>query len=165
MLSHYNWTETAEGYEFSTISKLNYLAYFTDFYLQSPKNGTDVKVFSFGITCRESDDFRLGRKDESIRNTVILIIQDFFTKNSDQAVLYICMTDGSARERKITFGRWFYELADDRFEKHDCNPECTKEGLYSSLILKSDNVNKDEFINSFHYTIDSWFGNNDEPED
>ncbi|WP_207532652.1 DUF6169 family protein [Desertivirga arenae] len=158
MLNHYNWIETSEGYEFSTAHKLDFLAYFTNFYLQNPKTEQDVEVYSLGITCKQGDDFNVHRRDSLIRNTVITIVQDFFLKNNDEVVLYVCMTDDSARKRRITFGRWFRELGDQEYEKHDCREECTKEGFYSSMIVKSDNTRKNEFVESFHYTINSYFG-------
>ena len=158
MLSHYSWTETPDGYEFSTVNNLDYLIYFTSFFLQKPATGGDIKVYSLGITCRQGDDFKVSRKDVLIKNTIIIIIRDFFLKNTEDAVLYICMTDRSARERRLTFGRWFREWGDSEYEKYDCSEECTKEGFYCSIIVGCRNQRKSEFIDSFYYTINSYFG-------
>ena len=160
MLSRYNWTETSEGYEFSTSNKLDYLVYFTDFFLQSPVTSEDVGVYSLGITCKQGDSFKVKRKDSLIKNTIIAIIQNFFLKNPEDAVLYICMTDGNARQRSITFGRWFLELGDSQYEKYDCPEKCKKEGFYCSIIVTGRSFRKVEFINSFNYTINNYFGFN-----
>jgi len=165
LLSHYNWIETAEGYRFSTIFDLDYLVYFTDFYLENPATNDDFKSYSIGVTCKQNNSFSISRKDELIKHTVVAIIHHFFTKKSDDAVLYICInSDGNARERKITFGRWFHEAGDSSFEKHDSRRGYAKYGFYSSLIIKKNSKNREAAISSFYHTIDNWFGENSESE-
>lgn len=114
-------------------------------------------MFSIGVTCRQGNDFSVHRSDGLIKSTIIAVILDFFSKHEDEVILYFCLTDGFQRERKITFGRWFHELAASSFEKHDCHPEYYKHGLYSSIILKSGNTSKQVFIEGFHNTLARWF--------
>ncbi len=160
MLNHYSWTETAEGYEFNTIQDLEFLVYFTDFFLQRPDLQEDIHVNSLGITCRQGDSFDVNRKDGLIQLTVTAIVLDYFEKNPAQSVLYLCMTDGKQRERRITFGRWFHEYQGGEFEKYDCDPELAKQGLQASIILRADHAQKNQLVDSFHYTISEWFGQN-----
>lgn len=157
MQNHYNWSETQTGYEFLTIQGLNYLVYFTDFYLEEI-SGEELKTLSLGITCKQGDDFMLSRKDGMIKYTIIKIIEDYFVKNPDEAVLYVCLTDGNQRGRRITFGRWFHELENASFEKHDCDSSYTLHGFYASIIVKTENQAKQKYIDSFHYTLKSWLG-------
>lgn len=58
------------------------------------------------------------KKDPRIENTIIFALDDFFQKNPDCIILYVCDSlDNRARERNILFNRWYKKYASDAFVK------------------------------------------------
>ncbi len=50
------------------------------------------------------------RYDPRIKDTIISALKDFFLKNPDSIILYVCdSSDNRARERNMLFNRWFKE--------------------------------------------------------
>ena len=114
------------SYQFTTDSGDKYTAYFTVFYLQN-EQGEDLEISSFGFE-RLKGELDAGRKfDPRVK----------------------------ARNRRITFSRWFNELASD-FIKHDSRAKYGELNFYSSLIVAKNNPRKDEIIQAFHHTISYW---------
>ncbi|WP_448698178.1 DUF6169 family protein [Mucilaginibacter sp. AW1-3] len=114
----------------------------------------EIAVISFGFTCDSVAEIK--RYDGKVRHTIIHIIQEFFVSQPDNALLYMCMdNDGKGRNRQVTFGRWFRE-ADSDLEKHNFNSKIPNKGFYSSIILRTDNPEKERLIAAFYHTIDYW---------
>lgn len=143
------------SYQFTTDSGDKYTAYFTVFYLQN-EQGEDLEISSFGFE-RLKGELDAGSKfDPRVKVTILHILLGFFKMHSEDAVLYICFPgDGKARNRRITFSRWFNELASD-FIKHDSRAKYGELNFYSSLIVAKNNPRKDEIIQAFHHTISYW---------
>jgi len=84
---------------------------------------------------------------------------------NEQAFLYICDNkDGKARNRRITFGRWFNE-ANDEYERHHSHLKYDSDDWYSSIIVKKDNPNKQFYIDAYHYTLAQMLNNNNNDDD
>jgi len=50
----------------------------------------------------------VNRYDGRIKATIIHILDEFFKRNKDNAILYTCLTeDGMSRNRRDYLGRWF----------------------------------------------------------
>jgi hypothetical protein len=50
--------------------------------------------------------------DSRIEDTIVFAIREFFERNPDSILLYVCdSSDGKARHRNILFGRWFNKYA------------------------------------------------------
>ena len=57
-------------------------------------------------------------KDQRIEDTIIFALDDFFQKNLDCIILYVCDSlDNRARERNVLFNRWYKKYASDAFVK------------------------------------------------
>jgi hypothetical protein len=141
------------SYQFTTSSGLIYIVYFTEFFLLDI-DGHDLQVISFGFTCNNPDAIKTY--DNSVRDTIIHIIKEFFISQPNGALLYMCTgSDGRSRNRHITFGRWFHET-DSELEKHNFAAQDPESSFYSSIILNISNPEKERIIEAFYHTIDYW---------
>lgn len=157
MSAHYEVNRNKDGtsYHFTTSSGNIYIAYFTEFTLQD-KNYGEVPILSFGFLCKKINLEKQQRYDEKIKYTIIYIINEFFRAQPNDAILYLCMNqDGKAKNRHITFDRWFKEAANN-LEKHDAPEKSAAQGFYSFIVLKSENLDKQKFIDAFYFTINLW---------
>jgi hypothetical protein len=158
LLSLYNLQQFKEGYKFINNSGDEYYAYFTPFTLKSSDNEI-IETVSFGFECKRSDPEKRQVYDEKTKLTIIYIINEYFKKNGDNALLYICLNnDGKARHRNITFNKWFRELGQD-YERYKSKIETEQLNFFSSILVKKDNRQKEKFINVFEVTINFWFPN------
>jgi hypothetical protein len=127
----YEVTVTKEGYEFTTDQGIIYKLYFSSFYL-TDEIGDDIKVLSFGFY-NEPETFHI--KDPRVKVTIVGFIKDFFNKNPDIGMLYLCDQKGDlARHRRIIFGKWYRDI-EHEIEKHDCREYHAKLGYYSSILV------------------------------
>jgi len=144
-----------DGYRFITTSGDIYITYFTEFTLLDP-SGEDITAMSFGFTCNRADEEKRQHYDSKVKHTLIDIIQTFFNKQDENAILYFCMNnDGKARNRQITFNRWFLEFSEN-IEKHNSSDAHGKLGFYGSILFKKDNLRKQKLIESFYFTLNYW---------
>lgn len=150
-----NRNNNGTSYQFITSSGNTYVAYFTEFTLQD-KNGNEIPTVSFGFSCKLANTEKPQRYDTKIKYTIISIITEYFSAQPADAILYFCMTqDGKAKNRHITFDRWFKE-AGNELEKHDAPKESAQQGFYGSIVIKSTNPDKQKFIEAFYYTVEFW---------
>ncbi len=120
------------------------------------EQGDDLEVSSFGFERLRGEPDKGSKYDPRVKATILHILLEFFKTHSEDAVLYICFPgDGKARNRRITFSRWFNELAGD-FIKHDSRARYGQLDFYSSIIVAKNNPGKDEIIKAFHHTISYW---------
>lgn len=150
-----NRNEDGTSYHFITSSGNTYIAYFTEFTLQD-KNGAEVPALSFGFSCKLANGEKSQRYDVKIKHTVIYIVNEFFGAQPAESILYLCMNqDGKAKNRHITFDRWFKEAAEE-LEKHNSPEESAKHNFYGSILVKATNPDKQKFIDAFYFTIELW---------
>ena len=159
MSNHYDLSLTSDGkaYQFTTSTGDLYIAYFTEFVLQN-STGEDILIPSFGFEKRSSISSEKERYDAKVKATILFIIRDFFGKNPEAGVLYLCLNnDEKARNRHITFSKWFRELGSG-YEKFDAPVYYRKVGLYSSIVVLTKSARKNELKEAFYYTIEYWMG-------
>jgi hypothetical protein len=150
-----NRSEDGTTYHFITSSGNTYIAYFTEFTLQD-ENGAEVPALSFGFSCKLTNEEKPQRYDVKIKHTIIYIVNEFFGAQPADAILYLCMNqDGKAKNRHITFDRWFKE-ASEELEKYNSPNESAKHNFYGSILVKSTNPDKQKFIDAFYFTIEVW---------
>lgn len=157
MSNHYDLSITPDGkaYQFTTSKGDYYIAYFTEFTLQNSRN-EEMVIPCFGFEKRSSTTSKRERYDARVKATILYIVREFFQRNPDKGVLYLCMnSDEKARNRHITFNKWFLELGTD-YEKHDSPSSYQAVGLYSSIVVSSMSDQKSAIIEAFFYTIDYW---------
>ena len=141
----YKYTLTEEGrYHFTTESGIEYFAYFLDLSDYSPG------LYTFNFERKE-----LPKDDEkkapgcNVLDTICQILSDFFQQKTN-AMLFVCdSTDGRAEGRRRLFSRKFNSVNDGSFEKIDRDGRTAYYSVYSSLIYRKDNPNKDDLLAAF----------------
>jgi hypothetical protein len=97
-------------------------------------------------------------KDPRVKVTIVNFIMDFFHKNPDIGMLYLCDQKGDlARHRRIIFGSWYREV-EHKIEKHDCREHHAKQGYFSSILIRSDNPLKQYYVDAFYRNLDEFLG-------
>ncbi|SMG43937.1 DUF6169 family protein [Sphingobacterium psychroaquaticum] len=144
-----------KSYFFRTRSGNTYFAYFTAFVLQD-KYGSEINLLSFGFSCHLADKRKPQHYDQRIKNTIISIIEEYFTQEPRSALLFFCTNlDGKAHHRFYTFDRWFKESS-FKLEKFDTPKKSAEKDFYGSLLVKPDNPEKQKIMDAFYFTIDFW---------
>lgn len=150
MPSLYNLTRNLQGYSFTTDLGVEYQVFFTAYYLDDA-DGNEHTVYNFGF--ERSGSFRSGKYeyeyDEKIKFTIIHIVEEFFTKNDENALLYFCYpNDELARHRSITFAKWCSESKMDIEHTRGTVPYENK-ALYGGILVKKSNPLKSLLVNAF----------------
>ena len=153
MFIPYELTITQSGYQFTTDSGLIYELYYSKYYLLG-KEGEEIVVNSFSFFNNKGI---IKSKDPRVKSTIVSHLIDFFNKNAENSIVYVCSQEGDlARHRRIIFGHWHKEMA-DIVEKHNCGEEWSKLGFYSSLLIRRDHVRKQEIIDAFYRHLDEFY--------
>lgn len=156
MLGLYEVTDDPDGlsYNFTTNTGDIYTVYFTEFTLTA-SDGEEVVVTSMGFTCTRLKLKLTYRHDKLVMLTILKIVEEFFHRNGEGALLYICMTqDGLARHRHIAFTRWFNHFENkDVYERIQAGEKYAKEGFYSTMVIRQDHPEKGYFRDAFFNTL------------
>jgi len=92
----------------------------------------------------------------------MFIFRSFMELHPDDAFLYVCDNrDGLARNRRVTFGRWFHE-ENSAYEQHHSPVSYGQNNWYSAILIKKENADKQLFINAYHYTLRQMISDIDE---
>ncbi len=92
--------------------------------------------------------------DEKVKNTIIYVLSDYFNRNENACLSYICDTKGGyARHRNIVFRRWLRETGYGHIERVDCRKEYNRAGLYASILIRRENPLKKYYVDAFHRSI------------
>ena len=92
--------------------------------------------------------------DQKLRETILLIIESFFTANPD-ILLYICETgDGRQAFRSRLFIRWFNTYSNrDAYVMQTAEVQEGKTKNFAALIVQKSNPRLNEIIAEFDETI------------
>lgn len=146
LLHPYKYTVSEGRYYFKTESGVEYFAYFLDL----SDYGPDFYTFNFErqeVPAQDGVGKRAPGRD--VLDTICQILSDFFQKQTN-AMLFVCdSTDGRAEGRRRLFSRKFASVNDGSFEKIDRNGKTEYYSVYSSLIYRKDNPNKEVLLDAF----------------
>ena len=155
--SLYDLAQDGQSSTFINNAGDEYIVYITNYSLMDPEgNGDDyIQIHMIGFERKQANPQKRSIYDSKTRKTIIAVFEEFIKQNPDSAFVYVCSnSDNLARNRRVTFGRWFNEesfgIVYDRYHssiKYNNNP------FYSSLIVKNDNPVKDRFLKAFRHTI------------
>jgi len=116
--------------------------------------------YFFGFTKMAPNEQKKEPLDFRVRNTIIVIINEFFEeKGIDKVLIFHCDDgDGKKSKRSICFDTW-YELCETKtcFKKYDeiiivTDDKGNKlDTDYMSLIIECDNPNVEPFLKEFQY--------------
>jgi hypothetical protein len=108
-------------------------------------------TFDFVIAVVVNNTGKTPPLDKRLPDTVSVIFNDFFRDKRNMAV-YICdSSDNKQAIRFRKFNNWFNLFKGIRFMKIDMTIQDVKEiVIYTSLIMRMDNPNKDEISLEFY---------------
>lgn len=145
MSNPYNFFIEGEEYCFITDEGIRYHAYFIEpgtFFERYPIIHPHILEFGFYATQKPR------RKDLRVRSTIVALLKEFFLKNPDALLYFLCdRVDAKQLARHRKFESWFLASGTNGLEKHDF--QTTVEGItfYFSLIFLSSNSLKPYIAN------------------
>ena len=150
----YELTFTDEGFQFTNNTGDQYYVYLTEHALLYPYGDNRyIDVYMLGFSCKRSDLALVHHYDEKTKDTLLLIFESLVSQYPDDAFIYVCDNqDGKGRNRSITFAKWFNE-SDRTFERQYSEIRYGEQSLYTAILIKKDNHNRQLFIDAYHYTI------------
>ncbi len=153
----YDLTEDDQGSKFVNKAGDEYLVYITTYYLLDPDGDHNdyIEVYMLGFDCILANPIKKRQFDAKTRDTVLSVFEGFMDQNPNDAYIFVCYNgDGKARNRRITFGKWFNDSdASDIYERHHSTINFDNNSLYSSFIIRTDNPDRDELLKAFRYTV------------
>ncbi len=149
--SPYEITLNNGDFDFTTDSGTRYSVSFLE---DVPLGGCDTYQFGF----RKREDSHSGY-DVHVKDTLIAIIEQFFTENKN-VLLYICDTsDGREAKRNRLFVKWFEDFATpDRFTMETAHAIVEEEGFYAAIIVENSNPMLEAIVSDFRQTAESLTG-------
>jgi hypothetical protein len=118
-----------------------------------PEDETYITAYMLGFSCKRFDPNSRRLHDPQSKVTIISIFTQFLLEHPDDAFLYVCDNrDGFARNRYITFKKWFNE-ANSAYEHYHSQINYGEENWYSAMLIKQDNDRKELFISAYYYTL------------
>lgn len=138
MSALYNSTKSNTGSYFLLETLVVSILYF----LSIDKEDKNNTVYSVGFDRQgnfNSEKFS-SSFDEKIKSTIIYIINEFFRKNGDKAILYFCYeNDEFARHRSITFSKWHAESLAGKVLHIKKYTKFKDEMLYGGMLITKNN--------------------------
>lgn len=130
------------GFSFTTEAGIQYSVHFTE---EFAIGGCNTYQFMFSKLTKEHVAL-----DNHIKQTLIVIIEEFFRFNHD-VLLYICDTsDNREAFRNRLFARWFRQFAENgAFVFRSANSEIEGQGFYAAIIVERDNPKLPAIIADF----------------
>lgn len=147
LLRSYEYSISEGRYYFETESGIKYFAYFLDL----SEYGPNLYTFSFEkVEPTGIEGTRKAAPGKDVLDTICQILSDFFQKKAN-AMLFVCdSTDGRAEGRRRLFSLKFASVNDGSFEKIDWDGNTDYYSVYSSIIFRKDNPNKDRLLEAFN---------------
>ena len=108
--------------------------------------------YQFALTNYEG---KKSPRDNKVRETVLAIVEEFFSKN-EAALLYLCETgDGMQKMRNRLFHFWFgiYAESDDYLFLPQVVYDEESNENYAALIIRRDNPKFNDLVTEFTNTI------------
>ena len=161
-LNHYSWQANEFGYEFETESGNRISVLFFDSTDQIKIIADGTRFYSLSIENQWKNAHRkVNESDEKTRNTILLILSEFFDKN-DGVLLFVVLdsVDGKERAReRLFFGTWY-----KNFGTYVCDmvalPAVDLEGIriISYLMFPKNFLNKKPVLDAMEAYIQESFG-------
>lgn len=132
-------------YGFQTDNLIDYQVKFKDTaYLFDGYLSTKLYAYEMGIQVANNPTNQRPPLDSRIPFTIAAIFRDFFSRNNEQVVIYICdSSDSKQAIRHRKFNQWVEAFKGNDFVKIDADITDYEYIVYfTSLILRRDNPNR-----------------------
>jgi len=141
--------ENTLTYFFTTKFNITYRVYFTDANEYFTNFNLTENIFLFGFEYLQNN-ISNKLEDINIRLTLIAIINRFFENKSNVLVFVADISDFRHKARNRLFNKWKQEFdVNDFIEKYDIEIETEGETFFSSMLIRKDNIHKDEYKKAF----------------
>lgn len=155
--SHYNYEPCDNGYTFTTDSGIVYIVSFIDYSTVIP-GVTCSQIFSFNIDRVENGNRNNGI-DDKVRNTILIILKDFFEIYTN-AIIAVCdMTDGKQKARFRLFSRWEKQFLPAEIKKVEASFSVNDTRTFAILYYHTLNIDADVLVHGFKVLADINFYN------
>ena len=145
-LSHYNYEECEVGYTFTTEIGNVYLVTFNEYPLISDLVETVLYMLNIDRLNRVQS---AKADDEKVRNTILMIIYNFFEKNAN-ALVTICESgDERQKVRHRLFCKWFQSFNNGYLHKKDAVFIVDGHENFASLYYRENTLDKNILIAGF----------------
>lgn len=129
--NHYDIVENEYGYQFSTTTGVNYFLTFLSY--PTVSDFLSTKIYMFNI--ERSNYIDGGQDDIKVRNTIIYVLDHFFSEH-ENALITICdIVDGKQFARKRLFDSWFQKFNNKRLIKIESECFIDNVPTYVSLMF------------------------------
>jgi hypothetical protein len=156
LLSLYDLIPAAGGYLFTNDAGDQYYVYLTEYGLLDPRSPNEeayINAFMLGFSCKRSNPHLRPHYDTKSKATILFVFKEFIDRYPGEAFVYVCDNrDGLARNRRVTFARWFNE-ENTAYERHHSQISYGEINWYSAILIRTGNANKQLLINAYYYTL------------
>lgn len=153
--NHYDITETEYGYKFTTILGVDYFLTFISYPSVSDFLATNIYMFNI----ERNDRNESGQDDEKVRNTILYVLDTFFSRHEDALITICDIVDGKQFARKRLFDSWFNKYNDNRLMKLEADCEIDGIPTFASLLYSANHYNKENLKQEFKHLVELNFYN------
>jgi hypothetical protein len=145
----YSFIKSGNKYIFHTDNSISYSVEFTDgayYFFNLP---THISVFEFSVSVLNAFETLIYPYDERIEVTIVHILSVFFEDNKN-SLIYVCDNLGNRHQARFRkFHNWFKRNKTDKLEKYDVVFNALEMQILASLIVHSENPDKNLLVSLF----------------
>ena len=149
ILQPYSFIQQGNRYIFHTNNSVAYSVEFTDgayYFFNLPVH---IPVFEFSVSVLKAVDILIHPYDERIEVTIVRILNSFF-ENNKNSLIYVCDNLGNRQQARFRkFHSWFKKNKSDNLEKYDVVFNALEMQILASLIVHTQNPDKDLLVSLF----------------
>ena len=149
ILQPYSFSQQGNRYIFHTDNSVAYSVEFTDgayYFFNLPVH---ISVFEFSVSVINAVDILIHPYDERIEVTIVHILSSFFGDNKN-SLIYVCDNLGNRQQARFRkFHSWFKRNKMENLEKYDVVFDTLEMQILASLIVHSQNPDKDLLVSLF----------------
>jgi len=151
-LSHYNYESCENGYTFTTDSGNIYIVSFIDYSTVIPE-AAHSQIFSFNID-RVNEENHDNGSENKVRNTILIILRDFFDIYTN-AMISVCeMSDGKQEARFRLFSSWEKKFMPSNIKKAKAAFYVNGIRTFALLYYHENNIDADVLAQGFKALVD-----------
>ena len=153
--NHYDVIEIENGYQFTTITGVDY--FLTFFFYPTVSDFLSTNVYMFNI--ERSMFVNVGQDDVKVRNTVLYVLDLFFQEHEDALITICDVMDGKQFARKRLFDSWFQKFNNNRLTKLESECRIDDVSTFVSLLFSQGHYNQENLRKAFQELVEINFYN------
>lgn len=153
--NHYDVIENEYGYQFSTITGVVYFLTFLSYPTVSEFLSTNVYMFNIDRSGYVND----GQDDVKVRNTILYVLDIFFSEHEDALITICDVMDGKQLARKRLFDSWFRKFNHNRLISLESECRIDDVSTFVSLLFSRSHYEQEKLRKAFQELIEINFYN------